>query len=225
MPTTTATTATTATTTPKRVPTQTTTIPTATGSTVAARRNKACQTFMRQAHAILDKEGSTPSALHALKLKLAVLAARTELFPDSDFPMPVAEGRLHPLLVEPDDGLALHLLIGKPGKMSNPHAHSIWCVNASVSGRERHIMWRRTDDGSVPGHATVKRVGEVLMERGHGYAMADHDIHSQEVVGDEPSVILALYGHGFEKFPSVVWYNEEFSSVRKLQSRRGKAAA
>ena len=198
-----------------------------TGTTsIADKRKKACQSLLRQAHAILDKEGSTPSALHSLKLKLAALAERTDLFPESDFPMPVAEGRLHPLLVEPgDDGLALHLLIGKPGKMSNPHAHSIWCVNASVSGQERHVMWRRTDDGSVPGHATIRRVGEVVMRPGHGYAMADHDIHSQEVMGDEPSVILALYGHSFEKFPSVVWYNEEFSSVRKLQSRRGKSAA
>ena len=217
--------ATTETTPSERVTTRTTTTRPATDSTIAVKRKKACQALMRQAHAILDKEGSTPSALHALKLKLAALAARTALFPESDFPMPVAEGRLHTLLVEPDDGLALHLVIGKPGKMSNPHAHSIWCVNASVSGRERHIMWRRTDDGSVPGYATIKRVGEVIMERGHGYAMADHDIHSQEVMGDEPSVTLALYGHGFEKFPSVVWYNEEFSSVRKLQSRRGKAAA
>jgi predicted metal-dependent enzyme (double-stranded beta helix superfamily) len=199
--------------------------PTTSDPGIAARRQRACQTLMRQAHAILDKEGSTPSALHALKIKLAALAARAELFPTSEFPLPVHQGRLHSLLVEPDDGLALHLLIGMPGKMSNPHAHSIWCVNASVHGSERHVMWRRTDDGSVPGHATIKPVGEVLMERGHGYAMADHDIHSQQVVGDEPSVILALYGHTFERFPSVIWFNQEFSTVRKLPSRRGQAAA
>lgn len=192
---------------------------------VAARRQRACRTLMRQAHAILDKEGSTPTALHALKIKLAALAARTELFPLEDFPMPLSEGRLHPLLVEPDDGLGLHLLIALPGKMSNPHSHSIWCVNASVQGQERHVMWRRTDDGSIPGHATVKPIGEVLMQRGHGFAMGDHDIHSQEVVGDEPSVILALYGHAFERFPSVIWFNQEFSTVRKLPSRRGQGAA
>ena len=203
--------------------------PTKTSDTPASEseitRKAACLTLLRQAHAILDKEGSTPSALHALKLKLTALAARTELFPESDFGMPVAQARLHTLVAEDNDGLALHLLIGMPGKMSNPHAHSIWCVNAAISGRERNIMWRRTDDGSKPGYATVARIGEVIVERGHGYAMADHDIHSQEVVGDEPSYILALYGHAFERFPSVVWYNNEFSSVRKLPSRRGMAAA
>ena len=194
-------------------------------SATAGRRLRACQTLMRQAHAILAPEGSTPSALHALKLKLAALAARTELFPIGDFEAPTHEARVHSLLVEPNDGLALHLIISMPGKMSNPHAHSIWCINAAVHGRERHVMWRRTDDGSVPGHATIKRIGEVMMERGHGFAMGDHDIHRQEVVGDEPSVALALYGHAFERFPSVIWFNQEFSTVRKLPSRRGQGAA
>ena len=196
-----------------------------TDSGPAAKRKSACLALLHQAHTILDKEGSTPSALHALKLKLTKLATHTELFPASDFPMPVAQGRLHTLVVEENDGLALHLLIGMPGKMSKPHAHSIWCVNAAISGRERNVMWRRTDDGSKPGYATVARIGEVMVERGHGYAMADHDIHSQEVVGDEPSFILALYGHAFERFPSVIWYLPEFSTVRKLPSRRGQAAA
>lgn len=194
-------------------------------SASTAKRKAACLTLLRQAHTILDQEGSTPSALHALKLKLTALAERTELFPASDFAMPLAQSRLHTLVVEDDDGLALHLLIGMPGKMSNPHAHSIWCVNAAISGRERNVMWRRTDDGSTPGYATVARIGEVMVERGHGYAMGDLDIHSQEVVGDEPAYILALYGYAFERFPSVVWYNNEFSSIRKLPSRRGLAAA
>jgi len=192
---------------------------------VAARRKDACNRLLRRAHAILDLEGSTPSALHALKLKLTALAARTELFPVSDFPMPLAQGRLHTLVAEADDGLGLHLLIGMPGKMSQPHSHGIWCVNASVSGKERHVLWRRTDDASKPGYATIARIGEVLMEPGHGYAMADLDIHSQEVVGRQPSVILALYGYTFERFTPVVWYQPEFSSVRALPSRRAVAAS
>ena len=196
-----------------------------TESGVQTERMAACQALMRQAHKILDKEGSTPSALHALKLKLAALAKRTELFPLTDFPLPLAQGRLHTMLVEDNDGLALHLLIGKPGKMSNPHSHGVWCVNASVAGREKHTYWRRTDDGSKPGYATVAKIGEMVMERGNGFAMGDHDIHSQEVIGDETSIILALYGYAFQKFPSVVWYNQEFSTVRKLPSMRGATAA
>ena len=87
------------------------------------------------------------------------------------------------------------------------------------------MLWRRTDDASKPGYATIARIGEVLMEPGHGYAMADLDIHSQEVVGRQPSVILALYGYTFERFTPVVWYQPEFSSVRALPSRRAGAAS
>ena len=194
-------------------------------SAIATDRKSACLALLRQSRTILAKEGSTPSALHALKLKLAALASRTELFPAMDFAMPVADGRLHTLAMGSNDDLALQLFIALPGRMSNPHSHGIWCVNAAVSGRERNVLWRRTDDGSKPGCATIKRIGEVIVERGHAYAMADHDIHSQEVVGDTPAVVIALYGYPFEGFPSVVWYSPEFSTVRALPSRRGVGAA
>jgi predicted metal-dependent enzyme (double-stranded beta helix superfamily) len=176
-------------------------------------------------HAIAAKEGITPSALHAFKLKLVSLANRKELFPSADFGMPVAQGRTHPLLVEDNDGLGLYLTINWPGKEAAPHDHGIWCVNAAISGRERHLFFRRTDDGRLSGHATVMKTGEVMVEPGNGMTMADHDIHSTEVVGDEPAVGLALYGYALARFPSVAWYHEEFSSVRATPSRRHPAIA
>ena len=51
-------------------------------------------------------------------------------------------------------------------------------------------------------------------------AMADHDIHATFVVGSEPAVGLALYGYALARFPSVVWFHPEFSSVRATVSRR-----
>lgn len=192
---------------------------------VAAKRQAACKALLRQVRAITAKEGITPSALHAIKLRLTALARRAELFPTSDFAMPEAEGRNHVLEVEDDDGPGLYLTIGLPGKEAAPHDHGVWCVNAAVSGRERHVMWRRTDDGSKPGHATVTKIGEVTVEPGNGFAMADHDVHSTEVLGDEPAIGLALYGYALARFPSVVWYHPEFSSVRPMPSRRGPGAA
>jgi predicted metal-dependent enzyme (double-stranded beta helix superfamily) len=197
----------------------------ATASPVANRRQAACKTLLRQVHAILDQEGVTPSALHALKLKLTALAKRADLFPSADFAMPEAEGRTHILEVEDDDGLGLYLTIGLPGKEAAPHDHGIWCVNAAIAGRERHVMWRRTDDGATPGHATIEKIGEVMVEPGNGFAMANHDIHSTEVVGDAPHVGLALYGFALARFPSVVWYHPGFASVRPMPSRRGPGQA
>ena len=72
----------------------------------------------------------------------------------------------------------------------------------------------------MDGDASVVKVGEVMVEPGNGMAMADHDIHSTEVVGDEPAIGLALYGYALPRFPSVVWFHPEFSSVRACVSRR-----
>jgi len=187
---------------------------------MATRRARACAALLAQVHVITDKEGITPSALHAIKLKLVALARRTELFALSDFTMPEAQGRTHPLLLEDNDGHGLYLTIGLPGKEAAPHDHGIWCINAGISGRERNRFYRRTDDGCTPQHATVTQVGEVVVEPGHGMAMADHDIHSTEVVGSEPSVQLALYGYALTRFPSVSWFHPAFSSVRATASRR-----
>lgn len=192
---------------------------------VAAKRETACRTLMRQVQTILAQEGVTPSALHAIKLKVMGLAKKADLFPLDDFAMPVAEGRNHILMIAENDGPGLYLTISLPGKEAAPHDHGIWCVNAAISGRERQMMWRRTDDGAEPGRATIEQIGTVVVEPGNGFAMADHDIHSSVVEGDQPAVQLALYGYALARFPSVVWYHPEFSSVRAMPSRRGAGSA
>ncbi len=193
--------------------------------TVTERRNRACAKLLGDVHAITAKEGITPSALHAIKLKLVALARKAELFPSSDFAMPLAQGRNHPLLVEDGDGHALYLTIALPGKEAAPHDHGIWCVNAAISGRERHEFFRRTDDGTRAGRASVAKVGEVIVEPGNGMAMADHDIHGTLVLGNEPAIGLALYGYALVRFPSVVWYHPQFGSTRASPSRRHAVAA
>ena len=192
--------------------------------TIADKRRAATAKLLTESHAIIGKEGITPSALHALKLKLVALANKAELFPTGDFAMPVAEGRTHPLLVEDNDGLGVYLTIGLPGKEAAPHDHGIWCVNAVISGSERHDVFRRIDNASTPGKATVQKVGEVTAAPGTGMAMADHDIHATKVLGDRPAIGLALYGYALARFPSVTWYHPQFGSVRTTVSRRHAAA-
>ena len=191
--------------------------------TAAVKRMKACAKLMDDVHAVTAMEGITPSALHAIKLKLVALAKRADLFPLADFAKPVSQGRTHPLLVEENDGHGLYLTINMPGKEAAAHDHGIWCVNAAISGRERHEFFRRTDAGDKPGKASVVKVGEVMVEPDNGMAMADHDIHSTVVVGDEPAVGLALYGYALARFPGVVWFHPEFSATRASPSRRHAA--
>ena len=188
-------------------------------------RTQACAALLRQARAIIDTDGTGDAGLEKIKELLVALADRGEaLFPLSDFAMPKAQGRNHILALEDGDGMGLYLTINMPGKEAAPHDHGIWCVNAAISGREVNRFYRRTDDGSRAGYATIEPIGEVMVEPGHGMAMADHAIHETMVVSDEPSVELALYGYALARFPSVVWFHPEFSSVRAMPSRRAEAA-
>jgi len=190
---------------------------------LAVRRERACAKLLRQVHEISNQQGINPSTLHAIKLKLVALGRRSELFPMSDFAMPEAQGRNHPLLVEENDGPGLYLTIALPGKEAAPHDHGIWCVNAAITGRERHIFYRRTDDGKQTGRADIVQVGAVIVEPGHGMVMADHDIHSTDVIGGAPAIGLALYGYALARFPSVIWYHPAFGTTRASPSRRHAA--
>ena len=138
--------------------------------------------------------------------------------------MPDAQGRNHILALEDNDGMGLYLTIALPGKEAAPHDHGIWCVNAAISGREVHRFYRRTDDATRDGYATIEEISQVTVAPGHGMAMTDHAIHATEVIGSEPAVGLALYGYALARFPSVVWFHPEFSSVRAGASRRAEAA-
>lgn len=192
---------------------------------VADERIRACTNLLAEVHAISAREEMTPLALSAVKEKLVALGRQCELFSLADFDLPRAQGRNQPLLVEADDGYGLYLTINLPGKIAAPHDHGIWCVNAAVSGVERHQLFRRTDDRTRPGVATVEKIGEAVVEPGSGVALADHDIHATEVLGNEPSVVLSLYGYALNRFPSVLWYQPQFGSVRAVPSLRASSLA
>jgi predicted metal-dependent enzyme (double-stranded beta helix superfamily) len=188
-------------------------------------RTRACAALLRQARAIVEAEGTGDAALEKIKHLLVGLADHgAAMFPRGDFAMPVAQGRNHVLALEDGDGMGLYLTIALPGKEAAPHDHGIWCVNAALSGREVHTYYRRTDDRSRDGYATVEQIGEVTVAPGQGMAMGDHAIHATIVAGDEPAVGLALYGYALARFPPVVWFHPEFSSVRAGATRRAEAA-
>ena len=193
--------------------------------TLTAKRAAACKALLRKAHAIIDPAGATPAALDQVKALLIGLAGKTDLFPSEDFAAPVAQGRNHMLAEDGEDGFGLYLTINLPGKVAAPHDHGIWCINAGISGVELHRFFRRTDDGKTPGRATVEETTGATVALGTGIAMADHDIHETEVIGNQPAIGLALYGYALTRFPSVVWFHPEFESVRALPSRRAPAAS
>src|SRR4051794_4444768 len=191
------------------------------GKTAQVRRAAACQKLITRARAIIQANGTGESALDPIRKLLVTLADKGEaLFPKADFPMPGAQARNHVLALEDGDGIGLYLTISLPGKEAAPHDHGIWCVNAALSEREAHRFYRRTDDRSRDGYATVEQIGEVVVAPGHGMMMTDHAIHATEVLGEEPAFGLALYGYALTRFPAVTWFHPEFNSVRVGASRR-----
>lgn len=192
---------------------------------MSAERETACANLIQQARAIVDAEGIGEPALARIRTLLVDLASQGEtMFPRADFAMPDAEGRNHVLALEGNDGMGLYLTIALPGKEAAPHDHGIWCVNAAISGQEVHRFYRRTDDSTRPGYATVEQIDEVCVAPGQGMAMTDHGIHATEVIGDQPAIGLALYGYALARFPAVVWFHPQFSSVRIGASRRAETA-
>lgn len=184
-------------------------------------RAVACATLIREARTIIDSEGTGEAALEKVKRLLIALALQGEtLFPAGDFAMPEAQGRNHILALEDGDGMGLYLTIGLPGKEAAPHDHGIWCVHAGISGQEVNHLYRRTDDATREGYAVIEQVNEVVIAPGQGMAMVDHAIHDSEVIGNDPAIELALYGYALARFPAVVWFHPEFSTVRTGASRR-----
>lgn len=190
---------------------------------IARKRDIACKALLTDARAILDAEGNGEAPLSKIKALVLALAARHDLFPKSDFAMPDAQGRNHPLAIEDGDGMGLYLTIAMPGREAAPHDHGIWCINAGLEGRELHRFFRRTDDGSREGFGQVEEIGQSLVAPGLAMVMADHAIHSNEIVGNETAWGLALYGYALARFPPVLFFHPQWGTTRHMPNRRPRA--
>jgi predicted metal-dependent enzyme (double-stranded beta helix superfamily) len=63
-----------------------------------------------------------------------------------------------------------------------------------VDGPETNVFWARTDDGSRPGYAELRRVGEKVFQPGEVLAMPAGTIHSVSNESERITVSLHVYG-------------------------------
>lgn len=81
------------------------------------------------------------------------------------------------------------------GKAIQPHDHGVWESMFIYRGRLEHTLYRRTDDGSRPGFATLDVVREGVLERGDSVIVAPpNDIHGFTALSDETYGITVING-------------------------------
>ena len=178
-------------------------------SSIAEARAKVVSDTVYRIREIEHIKGVTHESLSEMREHLYALASQQELFPREDFPPPTdGDTNIRYVLSEDDDQrFALYLNSILPGKLTEPHNHTTWAIVVAVEGEEQNRFYKRTDDGSVPGKATLEFDEEIVVKPGVGVAMMPDDIHSIAVVGDTPTLHFHMYGRAIETLTERMGYN------------------
>lgn len=159
------------------------------------------------------------AVLDAITKRLEALAAQRSLFSRTDFPPPPegagvgASTRYRFNAGDGDDDIALYLNSINPGKTTIPHNHDTWAVIVAIEGQEDNRVYRRTDDGRDPQHATLALAREVSVQPGTSIAFLPDDLHSIHVVGNTPTLHFHLYGRPLESLSGRIGVRPETGEV------------
>lgn len=98
------------------------------------------------------------------------------------------------LHAEPDNSLFVVVDSWLPGRGVRPHDHGTWAIVVGVTGPEKNTFWGRTDDGSVEGHAQLRKTSEKIISAGDVVAMKTGEIHSVQNDTGETTLSFHVYG-------------------------------
>ena len=173
-------------------------------NSVTLERRQLVQDTLADIRGLLAAAPLTRDLLAQVTIRLEQLAQQRALFPAAEFAPPApgqGVGASTRYRLNPDDAAgepALYLNSINPGKTTLPHNHTTWAVIVALSGQELNRVYRRSDDGSQAGRATLEQVREVVVQPGQSVSFLPDDIHSIHVTGDEPTLHFHLYGQALE---------------------------
>ena len=176
---------------------------------VAQARGQAVTECVAKIRDIEDAKGVTREALEDIKAVLLDLAARTELFPESELSSPKDGSLMYRLSEDDDNRFALYLSTGAPGRSTPPHNHTTWAVIVGLEGEEENRLYQRFDDGSVPEKSDLRQVETFIVEDRTGIAFLPDDVHSIHVIGDKPTRNFHMYGTSVEHLPNRIQFDLE----------------
>lgn len=101
---------------------------------------------------------------------------------------------VHVLHDEPDHSLFIAALSWLPGRGAPAHDHGTWAVVVGVDGPEKNVFWERDDDGSKPGYAELRKIGEKICDVGDVLALPAGSIHA--VINETSRVTLSFHVYG-----------------------------
>jgi predicted metal-dependent enzyme (double-stranded beta helix superfamily) len=186
-------------------------------SDIAGQREVAVAATIERIRVIEQHLGVTRAGLAAIEVEMLALAEQQHLFPSSEFPPPPPgekANRRYLLQQDPDGRFAMYMNALNPGNDTRPRDHTTWVVVAAIEGQELNRVYRRTDDGSRAGHATLVLDHEVIVEPGCAIALLPDDIHSIHTTGGGPTRHLHMYGLALEMLDERQGFDLESGTVQ-----------
>ncbi len=97
----------------------------------------------------------------------------------------------------PDGSLSMQVFVWPAGTGTRIHDHSSWGALRTVAGSVLEERYERLDDGTVPGHARLRRIWKLPWSREDGTSTVlpyDGGIHRISNRGQTTAVTVHLYG-------------------------------
>lgn len=174
------------------------------------RRHEAVTSTMSEIRSLRDSMGPSDPLITAIRPLLISLALQEGLFPETTFRVnDGTKATIYELWADIDGRLGLYASAGLPGKSQPPHDHRTWSCIAGVRGAEHNRYFERTDDRSATDQGTLEPRGELTLRAGMAKGMMGHLFHAIQVVEQESSMHLHLYGDPLDRLKGRVYFDSD----------------